>query len=73
MKIIDWKVYKEIELDSLSKEELIKIIEDLQKELDKPEKPSSFPYYPPWRKGINPMSIPDDYWKLDPYPITCLK
>ena len=37
MKIIDWKVYKEIKLKELDKEELLEIIEDLQKRVDKLE------------------------------------
>jgi len=34
MKIIDWKAYKEIDINELEKTELIEIIEWLQKELE---------------------------------------
>lgn len=38
MKVINWKAYKEINLQELSKEELIKVIEDLQNELEEGNK-----------------------------------
>ena len=34
MKIINWKVFKEIEHENLSKEELIRVIEDYQEQVE---------------------------------------
>ncbi len=41
MKIIDWKIYKEVNLGSLTNEELIEVIIELQNKLDKKENPYS--------------------------------
>ena len=54
MKIIHWKVYKEIKLKELDKEELLEIIEDLQKRVDKLE--NRWYNWLTWVCTTNPLS-----------------
>ena len=62
MKIIDWKVYKEIKLKELDKEELLEIIEDLQKRVDKLE--NRWCSWLTWVWTTNPLSAGKTWWTV---------